>query len=127
MTTLENTSRPNYAGDVLQFRPLMENLAVFHFFALQCKHHISFVFNHKMPFFQIGTKTLKFTSVIFIIFLPNNDNLCIEFNGLTSKTYLRSKEYTLKIYEQLGLNVLILTSEDIENGFRELKKILKIF
>lgn len=60
-------------------------------------------------------------------FLPDNDNLCIEFNGLTSKAYLRSKEYTLKIYKQLGLNVLILTSEDIENGFRELKKILKIF
>lgn len=47
-------------------------------------------------------------------YLPDY-NLFIEFNGLTNKEYLRKKEYTKKIYEEQGKNVLILGQEDLED------------
>lgn len=56
-------------------------------------------------------------------YLPDYE-LYIEYNGLTSKSYLKSKEYTLKIYNDLNLKVEILTDSDIDNINARLKPLL---
>lgn len=57
-------------------------------------------------------------------YLPDYD-LYIEFNGLTDKTYLRQKDYVNRIYQQKGLNVIILDSRDINDIERTLDVILE--
>lgn len=47
-------------------------------------------------------------------FLPDYD-LYIEYNELTNKPYLKSKEYAQKIYKQLGKSVLIITDNDLRD------------
>lgn len=42
-------------------------------------------------------------------------DLYIEFNGLTNKNYLKMKNYVTKIYNEKGLQVEILESEDIND------------
>ena len=56
-------------------------------------------------------------------FLPDY-NLYIEYNELTNPTYLKSKEYTQKIYESLGLNVMIMTDKELRDVAACLKPVL---
>lgn len=56
-------------------------------------------------------------------FLPDFD-LYIEYNEITSKPYLKSKEYTKKIYESLGYRVLIMSEKDLQDIEACLKPIL---
>ncbi len=56
-------------------------------------------------------------------YLPDND-LYIEYNELTNKPYLKSKEYTKKIYESLGLKVFIMTEKDLQDIEACLKPLL---
>lgn len=56
-------------------------------------------------------------------YLPDYD-LYIEFNGLTNKSYLKKKNYALKIYEEKGYNVVILESQDIDDIEGTLPRIL---
>ena len=56
-------------------------------------------------------------------YLPDYD-LFIEFNGLTNKSYLRKKNYALKIYEEKGYKVVILESQDIDDIEGTLPRIL---
>lgn len=48
----------------------------------------------------------------------------IEFNGLTNKKYLQKKEYVNKIYQEKGLKVEILESEDIDDIEKTMEKLL---
>lgn len=45
-------------------------------------------------------------------YLPDYQ-LFIEYNEITTKSYKQSKDYTQKIYEQLGKKVIIMTDKDI--------------
>lgn len=56
-------------------------------------------------------------------YLPDYD-LFLEYNELTNKPYLKSKEYTKNIYKNLGLNVAIATAEDIKDPEAFLKPLL---
>ena len=47
-------------------------------------------------------------------FLPDYE-LYIEYNELSNPKYLKSKEYTQKIYDKLGLKVLIMTDKDLQD------------
>ena len=47
-------------------------------------------------------------------YLPDYD-LYIEYNEITNKPYLRSKEYTKKIYEQLNYKVVIMTNKELND------------
>ena len=58
-------------------------------------------------------------------YLPDYE-LYIEYNEIKKKSYLKSKEYTKKIYEQLGLKVIIMDDQDLNSIAGFLKPILKI-
>lgn len=51
-------------------------------------------------------------------------DLYIEFNGLTNKTYLKMKNYVNKIYQEKGLKVEILESNDIDDIETTMEKLL---
>lgn len=45
-------------------------------------------------------------------YLPDY-NLYIEYNELETESYLRSKEYAMRIYRQKGMNVIVMTNKDL--------------
>ena len=47
-------------------------------------------------------------------YLPDYD-VYIEYNEITKKSYLKSKEYTRKIYDQLGFKVIIMDDSDLNS------------
>lgn len=47
-------------------------------------------------------------------YLPDYE-LFIEYNELTNPKYIKSKEYTQKIYDKLGLKVIIMTDKDLQD------------
>ncbi len=47
-------------------------------------------------------------------YLPDYE-LYIEYNELSNPKYIKSKEYTQKIYDKLGLKVLIMTDKDLQD------------
>ncbi len=47
-------------------------------------------------------------------YLPDYE-LYIEYNEIAIKPYLKSKEYTKKIYESLGYKVLIMTDKELQD------------
>ena len=58
-------------------------------------------------------------------YLPDYE-LYIEYNEIKKKSYLKSKEYTKKIYEKLGFKVIIMDDQDLNSIAGFLKPILKI-
>lgn len=51
-------------------------------------------------------------------------DLYIEFNGLTNKSYLNVKNYANKIYQEKGLKVEVLESDDIDDVETTMEKLL---
>ena len=47
-------------------------------------------------------------------YLPDYE-LYIEYNELSNPKYLKSKEYTQKIYDKLGLKVLVMTDKNLQD------------
>ena len=47
-------------------------------------------------------------------YLPDFE-IYIEYNEIKKKSYLKSKEYTRKVYEQLNLNVIIMDDKDLNS------------
>lgn len=47
-------------------------------------------------------------------YLPDYE-IYIEYNELTNPKYIKSKEYTQKIYDKLGLKVIIMTDKDLQD------------
>ena len=47
--------------------------------------------------------------------------IIVEYNELTNPNYLKTKEYTRKIYEDHGYEVITLSKEDIDNNLRTLR------
>ena len=47
--------------------------------------------------------------------------LIIEYNELETPQYIRTKNFTQKGYEEMGFEVLVLTTEDINNDLLKLK------
>ena len=47
-------------------------------------------------------------------YLPDYE-VYIEYNEITKKSYLKSKEYTLGIYKKLGLKVIIMDDKDLNS------------
>lgn len=58
-------------------------------------------------------------------YLPDY-NVYIEYNEIKKKSYLKSKEYTQKIYDQLGFNVIIMDDQDLNSIAGCLKPKLEI-
>lgn len=52
-------------------------------------------------------------------------DLYIEFNGLSNKSYLKSKNYVNKIYQEKGYKVEILESKDIDDIETTMEKIFQ--
>ena len=49
-----------------------------------------------------------------------------EYNEIKKKSYLKNKDYTLKIYKKLNLNVIIMDDKDLNSIAGFLKPKLKI-
>ena len=58
-------------------------------------------------------------------YLPDYD-IYIEYNEIKKKSYLKNKAYTLKIYKELGFNVIIMDDKDLNSIAGFLKPKLKI-
>lgn len=58
-------------------------------------------------------------------YLPDYD-VYIEYNEIKKKSYLKSKEYTQKIYDTLGFKVIIMDDQDLNSIASCLKPKLKI-
>ena len=58
-------------------------------------------------------------------YLPDYD-LYIEYNEIKKKSYLKSKEYTKKIYDLLGFKVIIMDDQDLNSISGCLKPKLKL-
>lgn len=58
-------------------------------------------------------------------YLPDYD-IYIEYNEIKKKSYLKNKEYTQKIYDRLGLKVIIMDDQDLNSIAGCLKPKLKI-
>ena len=58
-------------------------------------------------------------------YLPDY-NVYIEYNEIKKKSYLKSKEYTQRIYDQLGFKVIIMDDQDLNSIAGCLKPQLKI-
>lgn len=58
-------------------------------------------------------------------YLPDYE-LYIEYNEIKKKSYLKSKEYTMSIYQKLGFKVIIMDDQDLNSIAGFLKPILKI-
>jgi len=57
--------------------------------------------------------------------LPDYKNLIIEYNGMTTSKYLATKQETKKMYEELGLTVETITSDDSDYLEKAVDHILK--
>lgn len=87
-------------------------------------HNIKNVYEKEIPYNEYGKeKTLKPD-----FYLPDyfKNGLIVEYNELQNEEYLNSKNYVLKAYKKLGIDVIVLTKEDIDNDLRRLKSKLNI-
>lgn len=103
--------------DGRKVRSLSEKIILDYFF----DNFIRVVYEKTIPYTNEEGKSAELHPDFY---LPDYD-LYIEFNGLTNKTYLRRKKYTLKIYQEKGYNVEILDSKDIEDIESSIEKIFE--
>lgn len=86
-------------------------------------HRIRVVYEKEIPYTENNETKILHPD----FYLPDYENgLFIEYNELTNPKYKKSKEYTQKIYNNLGYNILVLTDEDIDNDLLNLKIRLNI-
>ncbi len=86
------------------------------------EHKICVAYEKVVPYDDEKTGERKLLHPDF--YLPE-ENLYIEYNGLTGKEYLRKKEYTEKIYKSKGLNILTMSHDDLRDLEGFLAKNLK--
>lgn len=78
----------------------------------------SWLYNNKIrvkyeePVYYIDEKTGETKELHPDFYLPDYE-LYIEYNELTNPKYLKSKEYTQKIYDKIGLKVIIMNDKDL--------------
>lgn len=97
-------------------RSLSEKIILDYFF----DHFTRVVYEKTIPYINSKGENAELHPDFY---LPDFD-LYIEFNGLTNKTYLRSKDYVIKIYKDKNFNVIILDSNDINDIEGTLDKVL---
>ncbi len=86
------------------------------------EHKICVAYEKVVPYDDEKTGERKLLHPDF--YLPE-ENLYIEYNGLTGKDYLTKKEYTEKIYKNKGLNILTMSHDDLRDLEGFLAKNLK--
>ncbi len=80
----------------------------------------SWLYNNKIrvkyeePVYYRDEKTGETKELHPDFYLPDYDTF-IEYNELTNPKYIKSKEYTQKIYDQLGIKVIIMTDKDLQD------------
>ena len=58
-------------------------------------------------------------------YCPDYNKLYIECNGMKTKDYLKRKEETMRLYREKGMNVEVLTPEDMRTPSQSLERILE--
>ena len=109
-------SKTKKAKDGRYVRSLSEKIIIDYFF----DNYIRVVYEKTIPYISKKGEHKELHPDFYL----TDYNLYIEFNGLTSKEYLKKKEYANKIYKEKGLNVEILESDDINDIEATMGKLL---
>lgn len=102
--------------DGRKVRSLSEKIIIDYFF----DHFVRVVYEKTIPYINEKGEDAELHPDFY---LPDYD-LYIEFNGLTTKSYLRKKDYVNKIYQEKGYKVEILESQDLDDVEAAIEKIL---
>ena len=102
--------------DGRKVRSLSEKIIIDYFF----DHFVRVVYEKTIPYINEKGEDAELHPDFY---LPDYD-LYIEFNGLTTKSYLRKKDYVNKIYQEKGYKVEILESQDLDDIEASIEKIL---
>lgn len=100
-------SKTKKAKDGRYVRSLSEKIIIDYFF----DNYIRVVYEKTIPYKNEKGEDKELHPDFYL----TDYNLYIEFNGLTNKEYLKKKDYANKIYEEKGLKVEILESDDIND------------
>ena len=112
----EYGNKTKKAKDGRRVRSLSEKIIIDYFF----DNFIRVVYEKTIPYINENGEDAELHPDFY---LPDYD-LYIEFNGLTSKSYLKKKSYVNKIYQEKGFRVEILESQDLDDIEVSLAKVL---
>ena len=112
----EYGSKTKKAKDGRFVRSLSEKIILDYFF----DNYIRVVYEKTIPY----TNEKGEEKELHPDFYLKDYDLYIEFNGLTNKSYLKMKNYVNKIYQEKGLKVEILESNDIDDIEATMEKLL---
>lgn len=112
----EYGNKTKKAKDGRKVRSLSEKIIIDYFF----DNFIRVVYEKTIPYINENGEDAELHPDFY---LPDYD-LFIEFNGLTTKSYLRKKNYVNKIYQEKGYKVEILESQDLDDVESSIAKIL---
>lgn len=109
-------SKTKRAKDGRYVRSLSEKIIIDYFF----DNYIRVVYEKTIPYKNEKGENKELHPDFYL----TDYDLYIEFNGLTNKEYLKMKNYANKIYEDKGLKVEILESNDINEIDATMEKLL---
>ena len=112
----EYGNKTKRAKDGRLVRSLSEKIIMDYFF----DHYIRVVYEKTIPYVNEKGEEKELHPDFYL----NDYDLYIEFNGLTKKSYLKMKNYVNKVYQEKGLKVEILESEDIDEIETTMEKLL---
>ena len=112
----EYGNKTKKAKDGRFVRSLSEKIIIDYFF----DHYIRVVYEKTIPYINEKGEEKELHPDFYL----TDYDLYIEFNGLTNKSYLKKKNYANKIYQEKGLKVEVLESEDIDDIETTMEKLL---
>lgn len=112
----EYGNRNKKAKDGRYVRSLSEKIIIDYFF----DHYIRVVYEKTIPYVNEKGEEKELHPDFYL----TDFDLYIEFNGLTNKSYLKKKNYANKIYQEKGLKVEVLESDDIDDIETTMEKLL---
>lgn len=112
----EYGTRTKKAKDGRFVRSLSEKIIIDYFF----DHFIRVVYEKTIPYVNEKGEDKELHPDFYL----TDYDLYIEFNGLTDKAYLKKKEYANAIYQEKGLRVEILESNDIDDIEKTMQRLL---
>lgn len=112
----EYGNKTKKAKDGRFVRSLSEKIIIDYFF----DHYIRVVYEKTIPYINEKGEEKELHPDFYL----TDYDLYLEFNGLTNKSYLKKKNYANKIYQEKGLKVEVLQSEDIDDIETTMEKLL---
>lgn len=112
----EYGNRTKKTKDGRLVRSLSEKIILDYFF----DNYIRVVYEKSIPYINEKGEEKELHPDFYLV----DYDLFIEFNGLTTKAYLKTKKYVNEIYAQKGLKVEILESKDLDDIETTMDRIL---